>query len=248
MLLLRRDDAILALDCGFQSQEVFCRAFRRCFGTTPGAYHERGIVIDVNNAKMEEHAAFVRAIGHCVGLYHMNHEMKAERNDMRYSITRKDLLLQPVLVVRRRVKRSGIAAAIGEALPHVFQYAQQHGIPLAGLPFTRYLHVGPGLLTIEPGMRIAAPERDPNTIDPAWTKTSTDAEVVLDKLSGGQVATTTHQGPYENLSDAYAALQEWIEAHGLKTAGAPWECYVTDPGDNPDPKDWKTNVFWPVSG
>ena len=63
---------------------------------------------------------------------------------MPYSITKKELPPQPVLIVRRRVKRSEIAATIGEALPHIFVYAQQNGIALAGLPFTRYVEMGPG--------------------------------------------------------------------------------------------------------
>jgi AraC family transcriptional regulator len=31
----------LAFDCGYDSQEAFTRAFKRCFGLTPGAYRER---------------------------------------------------------------------------------------------------------------------------------------------------------------------------------------------------------------
>jgi hypothetical protein len=38
---------------------------------------------------------------------------------MTYSIEKQELSPQPVLVVRRRVKRSEIAATIGEALPPV---------------------------------------------------------------------------------------------------------------------------------
>jgi len=38
----------------------------------------------------------------------------------------------------------------------------------------------------------------------------------------------------------------WIEAQGLAPSGAPWESYVTDPGNFPDPKDWKTEVVWPL--
>ena len=51
---------------------------------------------------------------------------------MAYTITKKKLLPQPVLLVRRRVKRSEIAATIGAVLPGVFQYAQQHGIAQQG--------------------------------------------------------------------------------------------------------------------
>ena len=37
-----------------------------------------------------------------------------------------------------------------------------------------------------------------------------------------------------------------MESQGLASAGAPWESYITDPTEHPDPKDWKTEVCWPV--
>ena len=166
---------------------------------------------------------------------------------MTYSIVKKDLVAQPVLVVRRRVKRSGIAGAIGEALPHIFQYAQQHGIALSGHPFTRYVEVGAGLLTIEPGMRIVGAPPQPASIDEATRKpTSGETEVVEDTLPGGPAATTVHAGSYETLSEAYGAVETWMESQGLSSAGAPWESYITDPTEHPDPKDWKTEVCWPL--
>jgi AraC family transcriptional regulator len=249
-MLLTRNDSVLdvALSCGFQSHEVFSRTFRRHFRMTPSTYRARGFVNAGDPVGARTHAMLVSKVGPCIGLYHINKEPVRERNDMTYSIVKKDLQPQPVLVVRRRIKRSEIAATIAESLPHVFQYAQQHGIALAGLPFTRYVEMGPGLMTIEPGMRIAATDQNSIAIDPTWTRTAQDANVVKDTLPGGSVVTTTHMGSYEKLPEAYAAIQEWIEAKGLVTAGAPWECYVTDPAEYADPKDWKTDVFWPVSG
>ena len=73
------------------------------------------------------------------------------------------------------------------------------------------------------------------------------SEIVADCLPGGPVATVTHSGPYEKLSEAHAAIQQWIEAQGLRAAGPPWETYTTDPADYPDPRDWKTDVFWPLA-
>ena len=102
-------------------------------------------------------------------------------------------------------------------------------------PFTRYLEMGPGLITMEPGMRVTSPGA------------SGEGDVIADTLPGGPAATTTHIGPYDKLSEAYAAIEQWMESQGLVAAGAPWESYINDPGDYPDPKDWKTEVFWPVS-
>ena len=74
-----------------------------------------------------------------------------------------------------------------------------------------------------------------------------EGDVVADMLPGGLVATTMHEGPYDRLTDAHAAIQQWVEEQGLKAAGAPWESYVTDPGECPDPKDWQTEVIWPLA-
>jgi AraC family transcriptional regulator len=237
VMLLTGDDSVLdiALSCGFQSHEAFCRTFRKRFGMTPTGYRERGFTTCVDRAQARKHAELVGTIGPCIGLFHTSENRRSPEHDMAYSITRKELSPQPVLIVRRRVKRSEIAATIGEALPHIFLYAQQNGIALDGLPFTRYVEMGPGLVTMEPGMRVTGP------------LPSGDGEIIAAMLPGGPAATTIHAGPYDKLSDAYAAMEQWMETEGLVAAGAPWESYLNDPSDYPDPKDWKTEIFWPLA-
>jgi effector-binding domain-containing protein len=56
-----------------------------------------------------------------------------------------------------------------------------------------------------------------------------------------------HAGHYEQLTQTYAAIERWMEEHGLLKGGAPWESYVTDPAEHPDPADWRTLVYWPVA-
>ena len=236
VMLLTGDRSVLdiALCCGFQSHEAFCRAFRKRFGRTPTAYRERGFASNVDRSQARTHAEIVSTAGPCIGLFHISENRRSPENEMAYSITKKELAPQPVLIVRRRVKRSEIAATIGQALPHIFVYAQQNGIALAGLPFTRYLEMGPGLITMEPGMRVTSPGA------------AGQGEVIADTLPGGPAVTTIHAGPYDKLSEAYAAIEQWMETEGLVAAGAPWESYLNDPSDHPDPKDWKTEVFWPI--
>lgn len=234
-MLLTRDDSVLdiALECGFQSHEVFCRAFRRRFGISPSVYRRRGFV-HVTESIARDHAAVVDDVSPCIGLYHINEQ---KRSAVSYIITKREISPTPVLIMRHRVKRSEIAPTIAKSLHAIFLYSQKNGIALGGPPFARYPESSIGFVTIEPGTRIAT--ESPNS--------ERDNSIIHDILPGGPVVVTTHSGPYEGLPEAHAAMETWIQAEGLTPAGAPWESYVTDPGDYPDPKDWKTELFWPVA-
>jgi AraC family transcriptional regulator len=244
-LLLTTGQSVLdvALSCGFNSHEAFTRAFKRHFDITPRAYRARGFATTVTPAEAASHARLVRETGPCIGLFHVRTNGRRENNHMAYQIEKKELAAQPVLVARRRVSRSEIATAITEVLPHIFQYAQQHGIALSGHPFTRYVDVGAGLLTIEPGIRVAGPLPAEAA---AARQAAASGGVVEDVLPGGPAAVTTHMGPYDTLSNAYSAIETWMEAEGQAAAAAPWESYITDPAEHPDPKDWRTDVAWPL--
>jgi len=237
-MLLASEDSVLeiALACGFQSHEAFCRAFRRAFGISPSAYRARGFAGGADASEAMGHAGVVGNIGPCIKLFRTPYERRAQKENMAYSITKKEIPPQPVLVVKRRIKPSDVAATLGEALGQVFLHAQRQGVALAGQPFTRYLEWGPGIWTIEAGLPVTA----------IAAETSSECDVRAGVLPGGLVATATHTGAYEKLSEAHAAVQQWIEAEGLRGAGAPWEVYTTDPADYPDPKDWKTDIFWPI--
>jgi AraC-like DNA-binding protein/effector-binding domain-containing protein len=224
----------VALECGFESHEAFCRAFRRRFGLSPSAYRKRGLI----RLSARSHADLVDEIGPCVGLYHAGLGERRSEESMEYEITRQELAAQPVLVVRRRVRRAEIAATIGAALPKVFLHAQQRGLAIAGYPITRYLEPSVGLVTLETGIRVTAHSGD-------WTVADGQGEVLAETLPAGSAAATIHFGPYDQLQDAYAAVEEWIAANGFRQNGAPWEAYLNDPAYHPNPQNWKTEIYWP---
>jgi AraC family transcriptional regulator len=227
MLLATSESVVdVAFACGFQSHETFSRAFRKKFGITPSAYRVRGISGDAR-----AHAAIVAKVAPCVGLFHVQ---EGGTNKVAYSITKKELSPQHALVMRRRVTRTEIAAALGEIFGQVFQYAQKNGIALAGRPFTRYTDMSMGSFAIEAGMAVAGPVNGQGDIVPAT-------------LPGGPAAFTVHMGPYDKLPEAFAAFEGWFASEGVKPGGAPWELYITDPAEHPDPKDWKTEIYWPLA-
>jgi effector-binding domain-containing protein len=165
---------------------------------------------------------------------------------MSYSIVRRELSPQPVLVVRQRVQRAAVATMLATQFGRIFEYVQRSGVALAGQPFLRVLQWGPGVLLVEAGLQVAVAVQGESSH--TGTRTSgEDDSIRADVLPGGPAAVTVHQGSYENLMAAHAAVQVWIDEQGLQSSAAPWEVYVTDPSEYPDPKDWKTEVFWPVS-
>lgn len=150
------------------------------------------------------------------------------------SIERQDIAPQPALFVRARVARHELATAIGAGIGQSYMQAQKTGAALAGPPFARYPEMSVGLLTVECGM-------------PTATPASGEGAVEAGTLQGGPVVVAMHAGPYEQLTETYAAIERWMEEQGLQKDGAPWESYVADPADHPDAADWRTLVYWPIA-
>src|SRR5215510_9552147 len=154
--LITSDEAVLdiAMATGFNSHEVFTRAFRRLFGRTPAAYRRsfRRAPAPVR----QRHAAVVETSGPCIGLYRITVDSDSRRSEMpTLSIERRDLNPQPFLFVRAQAARHEISKAIAESLGKAFPYAMQQGLPIAGRPTARYLTSGPGLFDMQIGVPIA---------------------------------------------------------------------------------------------
>jgi AraC family transcriptional regulator len=233
--LLASDDSVIevALASGFASHEVFTRAFRRHFGRTPVEYRVTALA-GASPAVRARHRAITSTTGPCVSLFHLSMNRPRRSASMpTLSIERRELPAQPVLVIRRRIARTELQPALAECLGKVYGHCMKLGLPLDGRPFTRYLSTGPGLWTIEAGKPLAA-------------AAAGEGEMEAATLPAGPVAMAVHGGLYDELTTTYAALERWIDTNGYRTAGAPWESYITDPADYPDPADWRTEVYWPI--
>ena len=221
----------VALTAGFESHEVFARAFRRRFGRSPRDYG-RFALRGRTAAERQRHRELVRAIGACVGLFRSSD--RPGRSTMpTLSLQRRDLPSTPVVFMRFRRARHELPASIAEGAGRSYAHAQAAGLAIVGHPYTRFVSTGPGLLTFEVGVPLAAPGAGAG-------------EVEAGALPAGPAACAVHAGPYDGLPETYAALERWMEAEGLRPSGPPWEAYLTDPADHPDPADWRTEVCWPV--
>ncbi|MCE9560320.1 MAG: GyrI-like domain-containing protein [Armatimonadetes bacterium] len=71
----------------------------------------------------------------------------------------------------------------------------------------------------------------------------------LKTYPGGRAVMATHVGPYDTMSETWMALWEWVSENKQQPAEAPpWDVYVTDPGQEPDPLKWVTEIYIPLVG
>jgi effector-binding domain-containing protein len=66
-------------------------------------------------------------------------------------------------------------------------------------------------------------------------------------LPAGAHAFASHFGPYDQLKETHAAIMAWCQTNGKTMTGACWETYPVDPGLEPDPSKWQTDVYYPVA-
>ncbi len=233
----RRAVSDIARDHGYASHEVFTRAFRRQFGVTPSTVRARGLRGASDYSVTERHAQVVAVVSPCSGLYRASLRPTSRRtNDVDAEISTKDMPAFHALVVRRRISRDGVADALSACLPAVFAYAQESGLAFAGPPFARYPQTGMASLVIEGGMPVVdMPDAAPG------------GGIEMLTVPAGRAVVALHRGPYDGLPDTYLAIESYLDEHGLTASGPPWESYVTDPGEHPDPATWETEVVQPIS-
>lgn len=241
LLVTQKSVLEVALDAGFQSHEGFSRAFRATFDIAPRRFREQRGVFQELVRHYQTHLEAANRTAPCVGLFRVG--VSKESNStapeggsrMSYEIEKKSIVETPFVFMQRQVSPDTISEALGQMFPPVFQHATAKGIGFAGPPTARYVSFGPGLITIEAGMPIVGPADG-------------EGEIQVGSLAGGNVATTVHKGPYDTLGQAHEAIQKWITENDEEAGGAPWEVYLTDPGEVPDPEHWLTEVNWPLKG
>ncbi len=132
-----------------------------------------------------------------------------------------------------------ISEKMAQMLPAVNTYMKQNNLPQTGMPFTLYNEYNE-----EQGTAIFA------TAIPTREKVITPKEsaVLSDFLPKQKVVKTTLKGDYENLKEAWEAGYKYIADNGLElnSTSPAFEVYKTDPGLQPNPAEWITEIYIPI--
>jgi len=153
---------------------------------------------------------------------------------MEYKIESERLIRQPYVAIRTTVRIDRIGEVMGPLYGELFGWLGEEGLAPAGMPWARYLAVGPDECEMELGA-------------PLSVEAVGNVRVIGGVIPACDVVKVLHVGPYDQLGAAYGAMADWMRAHGAQAAGAMWEVYLTDPMQEPDPAKWQTLVYAPIS-
>ena len=147
---------------------------------------------------------------------------------MRYHIELINVGTVHTAVVRSRVEPKDLAKFVPAACGEVWSFIRSAGLPRPGRHIALYLD---GQGSVEVGAEVSEPFAG-------------NDRVHCSKLPAGEVATTTHFGPYGRLSEAHAEIRGWCAAKGHRLTGIAWEIYGHwDESWNADPSKIRTDVF-----
>lgn len=177
---------------------------------------------------MDRVAVYDRLVVYLVSL--MQHQEKK----MAYDITVTQVPVRAVAAVRIHTGLKALAKNIPLGFGTLMQGLMRHNRRAAGVPMLIYHDV------IDEDT-----EGDIEICVPVDQEFSGDAEVFGRALEGGDVATTLHCGPYDQISPAYHALAGWIPTNGYEVAGPPREIYLNDPRQV-RPEELLTRIEFPI--
>ncbi|MEX2430602.1 MAG: GyrI-like domain-containing protein [Dehalococcoidia bacterium] len=150
-----------------------------------------------------------------------------------YEVQQEERDETPTVIVTEHVPVAEIKQRLGQLFNEVHAHIIASGAQPIGAPFARYHSMTDEDFEMEAGFVVDRP------LDGT-------GRMQASTLPGGPTAVTWHTGPFEEVSEAYEAVEEWMKEHGKAPSGVPWEAYWTDPNEEPDPANWRTEVVWPV--
>jgi effector-binding domain-containing protein len=155
---------------------------------------------------------------------------------MSYAVQVKHLPTQPIISIRASVPHEAVMRFYEQSQAELHAYAQQIGVAITGPKMSLWYsgpHDSPTHTDIETALPVAH-------LVPAQGRIQSRA------LPAGRVVFTIHQGAYDTLGEAFAAVWRFIEQQHAVAAGPPHDLVLVGPDDTPDPADYQTEVAWPI--
>jgi len=145
--------------------------------------------------------------------------------------------LEPVTTatIRATVAVADMVDFFDRAFATVARVVGEQGVTITGPAFSAYHDHPDETMDVEVGFPTDRPVAPADGVQPS-------------SLPGGRVARVVHQGPYDELPDAWDRLSTWMDDRGLGFGMPFWEVYTTRPTPDTDPTTLRTELVLPVAG
>ncbi len=134
--------------------------------------------------------------------------------------------------IRDTCSMATISKKMGNYFVELMAFVGKNKLKMKAYPFTIYHSWDNNIFDME----VAIPVE----------KVKEDNRVLSGSLKATKVVMVDYYGSYEKVGGAYNAITNWIKQNNKKSAGFPWESYVTDPMTEKDQSKWLTKIYWPI--
>lgn len=129
---------------------------------------------------------------------------------------------------------SDIGTKMGEVYTKLYQFVTKNELEIAGPALCLYHVWNPeGYIHFEAAI-------------PVLQTIGDQGEIVVSGISESKAVEYLHVGSYDGLGAGHELLGNYLSDCGYQMAGSPYEEYLTDPSNEPDPAKWQTRIVYPI--
>lgn len=216
----------IAFDAGFETHEAFARAFRAMFGRPPTEF------------RSEHQPIPCPAVGS--GVHYLSGGRLSDFVPLREGAATMDVTVENTEPMRVAfVRHTGPYHEVGQAWGRLCAWAGPRGLLRPDSKMLGLCHDDPEVTPVDKIRYDACVVVGPN-VQP-------EGNIGVQQIAGGDYAKTLHRGPYENLSQTYAALcGQWLPTSGRELRSAPSiEHYLNNPQQTL-PDELLTEIYMPL--
>jgi effector-binding domain-containing protein len=152
-----------------------------------------------------------------------------------YEVKEKNVESQIIATIHKKIGLGKIGQTLGECYGEIMTFMQKSGLT----------QTGP---TMAITLAFDSLNWDFEAAIPVDKEIKGSGPIEVKKSYSGRAVYVVYQGPYEKTMQAYMDLDNYMKENKLEQIGGPWECYITDPGKEPDSSKWITEIYFPVKG